>query len=243
MTKQHILDEIERIASANGGKPPGRMTFYNATNIKEHDWSGKYWPRWSEAIREAGFIPNQMQMGYEEDILIEKLISLAREIEHFPVSRELKLKAYKDKTFPSSKTFEAHFGSKSHFVSRVAEYCRQKSDYEDILQMCEAALPKAKLSQQSEEKPESNEKIGFVYLMKSGRFYKTGKTNSVGRREYDLAIQLAEKPTTVHVIKTDDPDGVEAYWHKRFASKRKNGEWFDLHAADIRAFKRWMRIV
>ena len=79
--------------------------------------------------------------------------------------------------------------------------------------------------------------------MKSGKFHKIGKTNSIGRREYDLAIQLPEKPTTIHVIKTDDPDGIEAYWHKRFEAKRKGGEWFDLSSSDVKAFKRWLRIV
>jgi hypothetical protein len=88
-----------------------------------------------------------------------------------------------------------------------------------------------------ESEPEEGE-IGFVYLIKSGRFYKIGRSNSVGRREYELAIQLPETPSTVHVIKTDDPNGIENYWHNRFASKRKKGEWFELSAADISAFKR-----
>jgi hypothetical protein len=243
MTKQHILQEIKRIALANGGKPPGRLSFYKATSIREQDWSGKYWPRWSEAIREAGFAPNQMMVGYEKDFLIEKLINLVREIGHFPVSTELRIKAYKDKEFPSTKTFATHFGSKNQLVSKVAEYCRQRSGFEDVIRMCEAASPKIKSDKAPEEEAESVEKIEDVYLIKSGRFYKIGRSNSVGRREYELGVQLPEKPTTIHVIKTDDPEGIEAYWHKRFAAKRKGGEWFDLNASDIRAFKKWLRIV
>ncbi len=242
MTKQHILQEIKRVALANGGKPPGRLSFYKATSIKEQDWFGKYWPRWNDAIREAGFAPNQMQVGYEEVFLIEKLIGLTREIGHFPVKGELRMKACNEPGFPSDKAFE-RLGSKNQRVAKVAEYCRQKNGFEDVIRMCEAASPKTKKDEAPEEESESAEKIGTVYLIKSGKFYKIGKTKSIGRREYDLAIQLAEKPTTMHVIKTDDPDGIEAYWHRRFAAKRKNGEWFDLNASDVKAFKRWLRIV
>ena len=74
--------------------------------------------------------------------------------------------------------------------------------------------------------------------MKSGMFYKIGRSNAAGRREYELGIQLPEKLATLHVIRTDDPSGIEAYWHGRFAAKRKNGEWFELDSADVTAFKR-----
>ena len=72
---------------------------------------------------------------------------------------------------------------------------------------------------------------------------KIGKTNDTVRRGNELRIQLPEKTDLIHSIKTDDPSGIEAYWHKRFEEKRMQGEWFNLSSADVKAFKRWRRII
>lgn len=97
---------------------------------------------------------------------------------------------------------------------------------------------------QGQRKAEPKIATGFVYLMKSGRHYKIGRTNSVGRRANELTIKIPISPVTIHSIETDDPIGVEAYWHSRFADKRRRGsEWFDLSQDDVEAFKRWKRIV
>jgi uncharacterized protein involved in high-affinity Fe2+ transport len=96
----------------------------------------------------------------------------------------------------------------------------------------------------SEPVPEPPEEVGddgpygFVCLLKSGRHYKIGHTFDVGRRRYDIAIQLPEPVSEEHVIRTDDPVGIERYWHTRFADRRKSGEWFELTRADVTAFKR-----
>jgi hypothetical protein len=79
--------------------------------------------------------------------------------------------------------------------------------------------------------------------LKSGRYFKIGRTNSSGRRERELAIQLPEKAQRIHIIQTDDPIGIEGYWHQRFADRRQNGEWFELTTDDVRAFKRRRRFM
>lgn len=235
MDKQYILQEIRRIAKANGGVPLGRAKFFLETGIKECDWQGKHWARWSEAVAEAGFSPNQMQTAYPDEVLLEKFASLIRELGRFPVVVEMRMKKRKDPSFPNEKAFE-RFGTKAEFAQRIRDYCKDREGWEDVVEVCSGIL--ANVDSPTEEVAPGDKTFGFVYLMKSGRFYKVGRTNAAGRRERELAIQLPEKATIVHKIRTDDPVGIENYWHKRFESKRKNGEWFNLGIVELRAFKR-----
>jgi hypothetical protein len=66
MKKQHILDEIKRTAQGNGGAPLGTDRFATATGIGEAAWRGRYWARWNDAVKEAGFTPNKRQAKAEE---------------------------------------------------------------------------------------------------------------------------------------------------------------------------------
>jgi hypothetical protein len=235
MKKEHILQEIRRTAEANGGVSLGKERFLQETGIKESDWKGKFWARWGDAVREAGVEPNQLTAAYDESLLIEKFIAVMRELGRFPVTAEIRIRKRSDASLPNDKTYR-RFGSKQQFAAKIRDYCQNRAGYEDVAAMCTAITDHR--SAHAEDGIKSEQNIGFVYLIKAGRFYKIGRSNSVGRREYELAIQLPDRAATVHTIRTDDPAGIEAYWHKRFETKRKNGEWFELGTEDVAAFRR-----
>ncbi len=167
---------------------------------------------------------------------MEKLAALTKELGRLPARSDLRFREAHDSAFPSSKTF-GQLGSKLEVVAKLAAYCRDRVDYEEVLKLCEEYLSENDTGASRPGKGKAAI-LGFVYLTKSGRFYKIGRTNAGGRREYELAIQLPERTRTVHIIRTDDPLGIEAYWHKRFEAKRGNGEWFALDGDDVAAFKR-----
>lgn len=234
MDRKHIVEEIRRTAAANGGVPLGSHRFYAETGIRRRDWLGKYWARWGDALREAGLAPNSLQGAYDDAFLLEKLATLTRELGSFPVREELRLKTRRDSTFPSHSTFD-RFGGKHDLVDRLVRYCTESGGYDDVLAICSAI---ERLTPEPKVPDPADAAFGFVYLLKSGRYYKIGRTNAAGRRERELAIQLPEPTALIHSIKTDDPVGIERYWHGRFESRRKGGEWFALTAEDVVAFKR-----
>jgi len=236
MEKQHILDEIRRTAEANGGIPLGRARFLAEPGIRETDWSGRYWIRWSDAVREAGYEPNQKQSAFEDGYLLEQLAGFVRELGHYPVVAELRMKARDDPSFPSHNTF-TRFGKKPQVASALMTWCESHEDWEDVVAIC-APLAVEEGALEAAADDLAPKKMGYVYLLKSGKYFKIGRSNAPGRREYELAIQLPEPVTTVHFIKTDDPVGIERYWHQRFADRRKNGEWFELRREDVSAFRR-----
>lgn len=233
--KDEILSEIRRLAKENGGKPLGRNRFFEATGIREADWLGRYWARWGDAVEEAGLAPNAMQARIDDQEAIRRLALESRRLGHFPTLAEMRMQRLVDKGLPSNGVYE-RLGPKARLVARLVAFCEEDSDFRDVLEIVSPLLESDEVIE-SNESSESGER-GFVYLLKSGRYYKIGHTNSTGRRAYELALQLPERPTPVHEIATDDPRGIEAYWHKRFADRHRNGEWFELTRADVSAFRR-----
>ena len=123
-------------------------------------------------------------------------------------------------------------------AAQLEKFCRDRGE-NDLAELC-ATAAKTDVAENAERVPEeiAAGEVGYVYLMKAGRFYKIGRTNALGRRERELVIQLPEAAKVIHSIKTDVPVGIEEYWHRRFHDRRKNGEWSELTAQDLAAFRR-----
>jgi hypothetical protein len=104
--------------------PLGMQKFFRETGIKRHDWLGKIWARWGDALREAGFEPNQMQAAYTDNVLIVKFVDLIRDLRRFPVDAEVDMKARSEDGFPVPDTFRRAFGSKQQFAAKLLDYCK-----------------------------------------------------------------------------------------------------------------------
>lgn len=240
--KGHILSEIQRTAKTNGGVALGWRRFEDETGIRYYDWYGQHWTRWGDAVREAGFQPNRMSEAYDEEFLIEQLVLLTRRLGCVPTQGDLLIATKNDPEFPSEKVFR-RLGSKGQRAVRILAFCERNPGHDDVVALWRH-VPTAELAIVVAEAEDATSAVGYVYMLKHGtrREYKIGMTNNPLRREGELGIQLPEKCHPIHYIQTDDPEGIEAYWHRRFAAKRKEGEWFTLTPQDVRAFKRWRRI-
>ena len=230
--RQAILDEIRRIAVANNGIPPGSNAFVKATGIPDHKWRGVYWAKWSDALQEAGFAPNQWQTRLDDATILSQLAGIVRSRGQFPSNAEFDLIRRNDSSIPSANAIKRHFPGRPALLAALRKHCLSEPGLSDVVPL----LPIADAP--THQAPRSTVAEGWVYLLKSGDHHKIGRSDQVERRLKQISIALPEAVALVHAIRTDDPSGIEAYWHNRFKDRRANGEWFRLSAADVAAFCR-----
>ena len=219
VNKEKIIEEIKRTAKENGGTPLGIGKFEQETGIKIYDWQ-KYQPRFGDAQKDAGFSPNKLNTSLNIDFMMGKIINLVRKMGKIPTLPEFRVEKNNDPDFPSKNTIQ-RLGSGNKLAQKIMEYCKNREGYEDVIKLCDNLLGDIREEEDTENVSDS---LGEIYLFKSGKYYKIGKTSDTVRRGSELRIQLPENLGLIHSIKTDDPSGVEAYWHKRFEDKRMNGE-------------------
>ncbi len=229
---ESIIQTYKTLVNDRGGVPIGERSFTRETGISRYHWMGGFWRSWSAFQEAAGFSPNDPTQRISDETLLRRFAELALERGEVPTEADLNLKRKEDASFPGKQVFR-RWGSRDALLSAVAEYCEGKPQFARVLELLRQGS-----SSRLDHRLGSLHVTGFVYLLRSGKHYKVGRTNATGRRLRELAIQLPQKADTIHVIETDDPEGIEDYWHRRFAEKRQGGEWFALSTDDVRAFKK-----
>jgi hypothetical protein len=243
MDKEFIISEIHR--TAKNGKALGQNRFTSETGIKEHEWRGKYWARWGDALNEAGYSQNAWNTAYEEAHILESLLRLTRKLGKYPTKHEINLAQKSDSSIPGEGAI-SRLCNRATLKKKLLEYCHRHENYADLEEIISAIQIRENVEPSDVV---SNENVGvnndgYVYLVSAQDAYKIGSTRAPYRRVAEIANQSAKGAELLHTIATDDPEGIENYWHRRFDAKRidginkQSGEWFQISKEDIKAFKR-----
>jgi hypothetical protein len=137
ISREHILREVRRTAAENGGKPLGRLSFFTQTGIKESDWRGKYWARWNNVLRDAGYGPRGPIIARPDEVLLDRLAALALELGRIPATREMRLKKRADASFPNDKTY-TRFGPKALLLQKLRAFALERPQYQAIVSQIDA---------------------------------------------------------------------------------------------------------
>lgn len=239
MTKEFILGEIRR--TARDGVPLGHRAFATATGIKEHDWRGKLWARWGDAVNEAGFEARAKQERHPEELIFDKILALTEKLGHFPAISEMQMERVADSSFPNNRSIFRRYDRKTLLDSLIA-YSAKDKNWSELGDKLLEALPT--VTETSGGEQPGTVGYGHVYLIRAENAFKIGCSRSVYSRTATVVRQSPYGGELIHTISTDDPEGIERYWHERFKSSRivgnnkTSGEWFSLSAADVSTFKR-----
>jgi hypothetical protein len=191
MDRDFILSEIQRLTLERGGAPPGRETFKQVTGIKPHQWLGVYWASWSAAVAEAGFIPNTLDVAHDKGEMLSKLAGVVRALRKFPTDAELALYARGHAEAPPAKAIKRHFKNKEQTLRALNAHCERAGSLDDVLEIVRPLTPAANAARPEKSTPIAIK--GHVYLMRSGKHYKIGKSNHVGRREYQIYFRCPKR--------------------------------------------------
>ena len=243
LSREAIVLEIRRCADQNGGVAVGRARFTARTGIREADWLGRYWATWSDAVGRRGSHLNQLQGRYADEVLLEALAALARDLGHNPREPEIRMRrqptpASRATARSSTSACRRAPRAPSPVLRLVLRVRRRSRGARHAIRRCRGGRAARRARQWRRGAYGTASSTSW----RVGKHYKVGRSLDFGRRSREIDLQLPERAERVHAIRTDDPVGVERYWHERFAARRLNGEWFLLTKSDVAAFKRWRSI-
>ena len=162
------------------------------------------------------FLPCAFSSENRRESILPAFASLVERLKKWPTQNDLLLERGRDSSFPSLKVVQRLTKTPS-FTSKLLAYC---SDDEKLSTAARIATERIE-AQEAEPSLLGRASINdYVYILRSGRRYKIGHTTSPSHRHREVRLDLPDPIILVHAIPTDDPIGIESYWHLRFSSKR-----------------------
>ncbi|MBK7350618.1 MAG: GIY-YIG nuclease family protein [Gemmatimonadetes bacterium] len=236
MTKDAVMQRIRNLAADRGGHV-GFDTFVKETGIKDK-WLRRqeWWTGWNSLLAELGLETRKFSVPRTpEHSIVQAVAALIEREGRWPTEDDLVRARKRDGSFPSLGVIRRlrSSGRLAALIIKLGEASGQFPKASDL-----ARQHQTPVEDTADARPDEKVK-GYVYLLRSGRRYKIGKSTDPSRRYREVRLELPEETHQVHTIPTDDPTGIEGYWQKRFDGKRiRNTEFFELDASDVQAFKR-----
>jgi hypothetical protein len=131
-----------------------------------------------------------------------------------PTDDDLAFERKRDATLPSVSVVRKRASTLVQRAALLREFIGSHPGWSDLEVILENATRSASLDEIHDEG--KTQTFGFVSLVQYGRHFKIGCTNSTERRMREIQLQLPSRTRLIHQIETDDPSGIEAYWHRRF---------------------------
>jgi len=236
MTKDAIVRRIRELAAARGGRVSFEV-FLNETGVKGNWLRGQVWFKgWNPLLKEIGLETRSFGVAKMPKAAIARAVAEVVERDRcWPTQDALVRERKRDPSFPSLKVI-GRLRRSGELARLIVGLGQEHTHLTEAAEIARAYVP----AEKEDNAAGPNERIvGYVYMLRSGRCYKVGKSTDPSRRYREVRLELPEETHQVHTIPTDDPTGIEAYWHERFAPKRiRNTEFFSLNGQDVQAFKR-----
>lgn len=236
MTKDEAKRLILNLAERDGGKVSFRRFIQEAGIPEQRIRKAEWFLGWNPLLEELGIATGTFYRDRTpDDEVASSVANLIVRLGRWPTEDEFAREKKLNNTFPDlSIVRRAKRSGTLWSILRI--YNADDPAYEVVRKLAESQRPDDKADNVT---CDTGRVQGHVYMMKAGRRYKIGYTNSPSRRHREVSVNVPDRTDLVHTIETDDPRGIEGYWHRRFAEKQVRGtEWFELDADDIRAFKR-----
>ncbi len=233
---EQIVAAYLKLVQAHGGRVIGQGPFMRKTGIPAVYWRGRYWRSWSAFQAELGFEPNLRFTKIPLETLLRRFAELARDLGKLPTQLDIEARRKQDRSFPSSNPFG--LVRRDDFLISLEEWCGGKPEFAPVMQL----LRRRRERITSRRRDNSRRFRGIVYIERQGEefTYTIRSARLTGKRLRQESARLGCLPSTVHVIDTDDPPGIERYWRERFKSRLLPGDIYRLFPEDLIAF-RWRK--